>query len=61
MLFKTNLIKDETSLGLLINLSSFSKLFKTLGKKVYNWGKMLLTSMRFMLMSVRFKTDKLAP
>ena len=59
MLFKSNLIKDETSLGLLINWSSFSKLFKTLGKKVYNWGKMLLT--RFMLMSVRFKTDKLAP
>ena len=59
MLFKNNLIKDETSLGLLINWSSFSKLFKTLGKKVYNWGKMLLT--RFMLMSVRFKTDKLAP
>ena len=59
MLFKTNLIKDETSLGLVIKLSSFSKLFKTLGKKVYNWGKMLLT--RFMLMSVRFKTDKLAP
>ena len=56
MLFKNNLIKDETSLGLLINWSSFPKLFETLGKEVYNWAKMLLISMRFMLLSVRFKT-----
>ena len=56
MLFKNNLIKDEISLGLLINWSGFSKLFETLGKKVYNWAKILLISMRFMLISIRFKT-----
>ena len=45
MLFKNNLIKDETSLGLLINWSRFSNLFEMLSKKVSfqaininNWG-----------------------